>query len=129
MTTNLKNLTIVNNAKLRASGMKSIAPALDMGGGMSIKAYQSAIQDAEAKIEAYNTAIANISQMRSAADAAEKSLSQLSERMLSTVAGHYGRSSDQYAMAGGTKRTSRRRTVKKKPEAGATLAVSAKQSG
>jgi uncharacterized protein YukE len=125
MRINKKFFTTVSNAKDRLSGMKSIDLKLDMGNGMSVKAYQTSIQEAEAKIEAYNTAIANISQMLSAAETAEKNLAQFSERMLSTVAGHYGRTSDEYEMAGGTKRTKRRRNVKKKTEVNRNVTVNA----
>jgi hypothetical protein len=102
-----------------------INATLDMGNGMSIKAYQASLQDAEAKIEAYNTAVANIRQIESDAIAAEKKLAEYSERMLCTVAGYYGRTSNEYEMAGGTKRTSRRRTVKKKPEVEAEVTTNA----
>jgi uncharacterized protein YukE len=106
----------IEKAKIRISGMKSLEPALDMGNGLSVEAYSAAIQDTEQRIEAYNTAVSTISQLSSAAEKAEKDLATLSERMLSTVAGRYGRTSDEYAMAGGTKRTNRRRGSKKKPE-------------
>jgi uncharacterized protein YukE len=111
-----KTSKTVEKAKIRISGMKSLEPNLDMGNGLSVEAYSAAILDAEQKIEAYNTAISNINQLSSSAEKAEKNLADLSERMLSTVAGRYGRTSDEYAMAGGTKRTNRRRTSKKKAE-------------
>jgi uncharacterized protein YukE len=106
----------IEKAKIRISGMKSLEPTLDMGNGLSVEAYLAAIQETEQKIETYNTAISAIGQLSSAAEKAEKDLAALSERMLSTVAGRYGRTSDEYAMAGGTKRTSRRRAPKKKTE-------------
>lgn len=99
------------------SGMKSIDPTLDLGNGMSIAAYEAAIQAAEHRIETYNMAISNIGQLQNSVAEAEMLLSDLSERMLSTVAGRYGKKSDQYEMAGGTKRTTRRRVVKKKTDA------------
>jgi uncharacterized protein YukE len=109
----------IAKAKVRISGMKSLDPALDMGNGLSVKTYAAAIQAAEQKVEAFNTAVATISQLSSDAEKAEKALAELSERMLSTVAGRYGRTSNEYEMAGGTKRTNRRRSPKKKvdPEA------------
>jgi translation initiation factor 2 alpha subunit (eIF-2alpha) len=106
----------IEKAKIRISGMKALEPALDIGNGLSVEAYSAAIQDTEQRIEAYNTAVSAISQLSSAAEKAEKDLAALSERMLSTVAGRYGRTSDEYAIAGGTKRTNRRRAPKKKAE-------------
>jgi len=112
--------TAIETAKVRVSGMKSIEPDLNLGNGLSIKAYETTIQTAEQKIETYNTALANINQLQTESREAEKQLSELSERMLSTVAGRYGRRSNEYEKAGGTKRTSRRRNTKKTPE---TLAM------
>ena len=107
----------IAKAKVRMSGMKSIDPTLDLGNGMSIAAYEAAIQAAEHRIETYNMAISNIGQLQNSVAEAEMLLSDLSERMLSTVAGRYGKKSDQYEMAGGTKRTTRRRVVKRKTDA------------
>ena len=107
----------IAKAKVRISGMKTIDLMLDLGNGMNITAYEMAIQDADQRIEAYNMAIANVSQLQSSVAEAEAVLAELSERMLSTIAGRYGKKSDQYEMAGGTKRTPRRRVVKKKEPA------------
>jgi hypothetical protein len=115
----------IAKAKVRISGMKTIDPMLDFGNGMNITAYEAAIQDAEQRIEAYNMAIANVSQLQSSVAEAEAVLAELSERMLSTIAGRYGKKSDQYEMAGGTKRSARRRVGKKKMAAAAPAAVAA----
>jgi hypothetical protein len=115
----------IAKAKVRISGMKTIDPMLDFGNGMNITAYEAAIQDAEQRIEAYNMAIATVSQLQSSVAEAEAMLAELSERMLSTIAGRYGKKSDQYEMAGGTKRSARRRVGKKKTEAAAPAAVAA----
>jgi hypothetical protein len=106
----------IAKAKVRISGMKTIDPMLNLGNGMNITAYEMAIQDTEQRIEAYNMAIANVSQLQSSVAEAEAMLAELSERMLSTIAGRYGKKSDQYEMAGGTKRSTRRRVGKKKTE-------------
>jgi uncharacterized protein YukE len=111
-----KTSKTIEKAKVRISGMKSLNPNLDLGNGLSVEVYSAAIEDTDQKIEAYNTALSAITQLASDATQAEKNLADLSERMLSTVAGRYGRKSDEYEMAGGTKRTNRRRS-KKKPEA------------
>jgi hypothetical protein len=115
----------IAKAKVRISGMKTIDPMLDFGNGMNITAYEAAIQDAEQRIEAYNMAIATVSQLQSSVAEAEAMLAELSERMLSTIAGRYGKKSDQYEMAGGTKRSARRRVAKKKTEPAAPVSVAA----
>ncbi len=115
----------IAKAKVRISGMKTIDPMLDLGNGMNLVTYEAAIQDTEQRIEAYNMAIANVSQLQSSVAEAEAMLAELSERMLSTIAGRYGKKSDQYEMAGGTKRTARRRVAKKKTEAVTPASVAA----
>jgi uncharacterized protein YukE len=103
----------IKTAKVRISGMKSIAPSLDLGEGMTVKAYEAAMQEAEKKIANYNTALANIGQLQNEARDSEKNLSALSERMLSLVAGRYGKTSNEYEQAGGKKRIVGARKTKK----------------
>ena len=119
-----KTSKTIEKAKVRMSGMKSLDPSLDLGNGLSVEVYSTAIDDTDQKIEAYNTALSTITQLASDAAQAEKNLADLSERMLSTVAGRYGRKSDEYEMAGGTKRSNRRRSKKKtvaEPQTPATV--------
>jgi len=106
--------TAITKAKVRMSGMKSIDPLLDLGNGLNLTAYEAAIQDVEQRIETYNIALTNISQLHRSVAEVEAQLSDLSERMLNTVAGRYGKKSDEYEMAGGTKRSAGRRRVSKK---------------
>lgn len=96
----------VKTAKVRISGMKSINANLNFGDDLSLEAYEAALQDTEAKIAAYNTALAEIGQLQAAARAAERTLSERSERMLNLVAGRYGKRSNEYEQAGGKKRGS-----------------------
>ncbi len=104
----------IEKAKYRVSGLRSIDHALDMGEGMTIEAYETAIAEAEQKIAAYNTASASINDLKKEAEAAEQSLADFSDRMLHLIAGRFGTKSPQYEKAGGKPRSSRR---KKKTEA------------
>jgi hypothetical protein len=104
--------TPVKTAKVRASGMKSIAPDLDLGDGMSLEAYEAAIQATEQKIAEYNTALASISELQSEVKQSEKDLAERSERMLGLVGGRYGKTSNEYEKAGGKKRVPRTRKPK-----------------
>ncbi|MCU0548147.1 MAG: hypothetical protein MUC48_02250 [Leptolyngbya sp. Prado105] len=103
----------VKLAKVRISGMRSIDPALNLGDGMTLETYEAALEDAEQKISAYNTALANITQLQSDARTAEQLLSDRSERMLNLVAGRYGKRSNEYEKAGGTKRVPGAKRTKK----------------
>jgi hypothetical protein len=102
----------VNTAKVRIAGLKSIADLKPVD-GITLERYEATLQETEQKIADYNTALANISQMKHDARAAEKSLAELSERMLSLIAGQFGKSSDEYEKAGGKRRVPGARRAKK----------------
>jgi uncharacterized protein YukE len=102
----------VKTAKVRIAGLKSI-PKLKLIEGMSLERYEEALRETEQKIADYNTALANINQMKRDAGAAEKTLAEISERMLSLIAGQFGKSSDEYEKAGGKRRIPGARRTKK----------------
>lgn len=106
---------VLENAGARAAGLGSIDPALDLGGGIELVAYRAAIVDAQAKQTAYNTLLSQVDEASNAFEAAEDKVRDLSDRMLAGVAARYGRDSDQYEKAGGTKRSERQRRTPGKP--------------
>jgi hypothetical protein len=102
----------VRIGKVRLAGLKSIDSNLNLNNGMSIEAYEARIQVTEKAIETYNTALSALDQLKADAQDAESDLAEYSERMLSTVAGYFGKSSREYGMAGGTQRNSNKRSKK-----------------
>lgn len=68
------------------------------------------IEDVREKLAAYNMALSTVDKTQNALNEAERSLNDFSEHMLLSVASKYGKSSDEYEMAGGTRKTSRRRS-------------------
>jgi hypothetical protein len=100
---------VLRLAATRAAGMKTIDAALDLGNGLTLAAYHTAIADTQAKQSAYNGLLAQSDEARNVFSAAEGSLADLTDRMLAGVAGKYGRDSDEYVKAGGTKKSQRKR--------------------
>lgn len=100
---------VIEGAGARASGLSGIDAALDLGGGLELAAYKAAIVDAQAKLSAYNTLLSQADEASNAFEAAEEKVRDLSDRMLAGVAARFGRDSDEYQMAGGTKRSERSR--------------------
>lgn len=96
-------------ATTRAAGLESIDPTLDLGNGLTLVAYRAKIQDTTTKLSAYNTKLSEADDAQNAFLMAEGSMSDTSERMLAGVAAKYGRDSTEYEMAGGTKKSERRR--------------------
>lgn len=101
---------ILEKAQQRAAAMKSIDSDLNLGNGLTIQAFLASIQDVQSKLDAYNTLLSTLDQMTLALKVGEQSLSELSERMLTGVASKYGRYSNEYVMAGGSPRSTRRRS-------------------
>jgi len=89
------------------AALQSINVALDMGNGLTVRAYGQLIDDARQKLEAYNTALSIVDQSSNAVEDAEKVIAEWTERMLIAVAYQYGKNSDEYQMAGGTRRSDR----------------------
>lgn len=105
----------VQNASTRAAGLESIDPALDLGGGMSLEAYNAAIEDTRSKQTAYNTLLSQSDEAANVFEAAEANLRDLTARMLAAVAARYGRDSNEYEQAGGKRKSDRKRVVSKAP--------------
>jgi hypothetical protein len=95
---------VLPKAEQRLAGLKSIEPNLDMGKGCSISALEAAMATARHKLEAYNSILSTVDAAYHEALEAERSLSNLSEKMLLSVAVQYGRTSTEYEMAGGVRR-------------------------
>jgi hypothetical protein len=49
--------TILEKAQTRLAALKSIESTLDLGNGLTIKAYSQLIDDTRQKLETYNTAL------------------------------------------------------------------------
>lgn len=47
-------------ASTRAAGLRSIDPALDLGNGLTLAAYQTAVDEAKDKLSAYNTKLSEV---------------------------------------------------------------------
>jgi hypothetical protein len=99
-----RSSVILDKALLRASGMKSISSTLDLGNGLTVPDYVTLIEKTQAQLDAYNTALSMMDQAQNSIATLELALADMSERMLTGVASKYGKSSDQYEMAGGARK-------------------------
>jgi len=109
----------LERAAARAAGLESIDAALDLGNGLTLASYRAAIADTNTKLGAYNTLLSQVDEAQNAFREAERALGDTSDRMLAGVAARYGRDSGQYEMAGGTKKSDRKRPSKAAPVAAA----------
>jgi uncharacterized protein YukE len=107
------NSTVLEKAQIRLAALKSIDAQLNLGNGLSVAAYSQLIEDARQQLETYNTALSIVDQSYTAVNEAEKVIAEWTERMLIAVAYQYGKNSKEYQMAGGTRRSDRKRPLRK----------------
>jgi hypothetical protein len=103
---------ILDKAETRAAGLQSISPTLDLGQALTLTNYRDQIQRLRDRLETYNAALASIGKYQNEVEALEKTLADLSEHMLLGVASHYGKNSNEYQMAGGVRKSDRKRPVR-----------------
>ena len=100
---------VVEQAQRRAAAMRSINANLDLGNGLTLAEYNKAIDAVRADISTYNEALSQVDHAANGVQAGEKKLRDLSELMLLAVAARYGKDSSEYEMAGGTRKSERKR--------------------
>ncbi|MEH2260504.1 hypothetical protein [Nostoc sp.] len=98
---------VLEKAELRIAGLKAIDPGMDFGDARNLQNLTQIIQQYRSKIDAYNTTLAVIDSYTNEMKELEKSLSDLTEKMLLGVAFKYGKDSHEYEMAGGIRKSDR----------------------
>ncbi|MBD2355477.1 hypothetical protein H6G41_12785 [Tolypothrix sp. FACHB-123] len=104
-----RNSSALTKAERRIEGLQMINPNLDFGNGFSITDYHQMVQDVRDKLASYNQSRKMVNQTQNALLQAERALNTYTERMLLKVASQYGKDSDEYSMAGGTRKSERRK--------------------
>lgn len=107
-----RNSSTLARAERRIECLQSINPTLDFGSGLTLAAYDHTIHDLRLKLAAYNTALSSIDKLADDVNMVEQAVLEMSEKMLLGVGSRYGKASQEYEMAGGSRRkTSRRPTT------------------
>ncbi|QFS46776.1 hypothetical protein [Nostoc sphaeroides] len=104
-----RNSMSLTKAERRIEGMQTINPQLDFSNGFSIATYNTKVIELREKLAAYNQAQTIVDKTHNALIEAERELNTYSEYMLLNVASRYGKNSDEYEMAGGTRRSDRKK--------------------
>lgn len=102
-----RNSSILEKAERRLESIISINSELDMGNGRTVAAFSTAIHDLSTKLANYNTTLSVVDRMADDVKIAEKIVKTMSEQMLLGIASCYGKTSQEYEMAGGTRRKGR----------------------
>jgi hypothetical protein len=98
---------VLEKAELRSSGLKAIDPSMDFGDSRNLQNLTQLIEQYRSMIDSYNTALAVIDSSKTEMEQLEKTLGELTDKMLIGVAFKYGKDSREYEMAGGVRKSER----------------------
>ncbi|MDZ8090215.1 MAG: hypothetical protein RMY16_32390 [Nostoc sp. DedQUE12b] len=107
-----RNSRTLGKAELRLASVKSISQTLDVGEGLTVKDYTEKIESVRQSLEAYNTTLSTIDILLTQLVENEQELADYSEKLLRGIAYKYGNNSHEYQMAGGTRKSDRKRAVR-----------------
>lgn len=99
----------------RLSGLKAIDENLDLGGGISVSEVTTKLSSYDKELEEYNIMLKNLDVKLHKINDLEDEANSLSEKILIAVASKFGKDSDEYAMAGGTRKSDIKRKTAGKP--------------
>jgi hypothetical protein len=108
-----KSSRIIADALERSGNLRAIDPNLDLGNDLTVAAYDAKIAEVQAALDTYNGQLAQADAGGNNFKAVEKELRDLSSLMLSGVKVKYGRDSNEYEMAGGTRLSDRKKKSRK----------------
>jgi len=104
---------VLAQAEKRAAGIQSIAEDLDFGNGITLQGYLEIIGAVRQDITHYNELLSLSDQAGNKVKAGERLIRDYSERILLGVATRYGKDRDEYEMAGGVRKSERKRPARK----------------
>ena len=108
---------VLESALKRVAGMLAIDPNLDLGNGLTVPLFGKEVSLLEQSLTDYNLLLAQSDESQNKADAQEKSVRELSERMLEGIGSKFGHDSNEYEMASGKRKSERKRPIRKKKAA------------
>ena len=115
---------VLEMARQRLAGLKSINPAPDLGSNLTIATIETQTNGFGTQLDTYNQHVATLDDEQNGVDTAEDSLEDLMSRVLSAVRAQFGADSSEYEAVGGTRPSERRRRtagpVNPKPEPATT---------
>jgi hypothetical protein len=103
---------VLEKATRRAANLRAISPTLDLGPGLTLAEFEQKITAFRTHQDEYNAKLAGIDASKNDLEAEEKILDELNSRMLAAVGARWGKNSNQYEQAGGTRTDERKKQDK-----------------
>jgi hypothetical protein len=106
-----RNSSVLETARQRLAGLKSITPRPNFGSALDLDQYEQEITSYGTKLDQYNETLSLLDRLQNDLVAGETQLREKNRRMLSATEAHYGPNSNEYEAAGGTRTADRKRTT------------------
>lgn len=107
--------SVLETARQRLAGLKSITPLPDFGPSLTLPGYEADITAVSGKLDEYNEKLSAPDQQQNDLETLEAGLREKNTRMLSAAEAQFGPDSSEYERAGGTRRSDRKRPGPKGP--------------
>ena len=104
---------VLETARKRLAGLKSLDVTVDFGPNMKQADYEGIIDSFQTRLDNYNQHSAELDQEQNGVDAEEGALNDWNKRFLSATGARFGLDSNEYEAVGGTRSSER-----KKPKRG-----------
>jgi uncharacterized protein YukE len=104
---------VLEDAQQRMIDLKTIGSKLEFNPKLTLGNFDAEIEQFRAELEAYNRLLAQLDAARTQLLEREKNLKNMTTDLLTGVASQFGKDSSEYQMAGGTRRSERKRPVRK----------------
>jgi len=111
---------ILEVARQRLAGLKSISSAPALGPTITLPAFQTLVTNFTNRLDGYNQKVAELDDEQNGIDADELVVRDWNKRVLSAVEAHFGPDSSEYEQVGGTRQSERKRPVRRPPSGGTT---------
>ena len=111
-----RSSTVLETARQRLSGLKTITPTPNFGPALTLDQYEEEIEALSAKLDKYNETISLLDRLGNEFDAGELQLREKNRRMLAATEAQYGPDSNEYETAGGKRTSDRKPKTKKNPK-------------
>ncbi|MEH2383819.1 MAG: hypothetical protein V7K27_33850 [Nostoc sp.] len=103
---------ILEKAELRSAGLKAIDSNMDFGDNCGLQNLIQSIEQLRTMLDGYNISLAMIDSSKTKIDEMEKTLDNLTDKIVRGVAFKYGKNSSEYEMAGGIRDSERVRKTR-----------------
>ena len=111
-----RSSSVLETARQRLAGLKSITPKPNFGPALDLEQYEREADTLGDNLNKYNETRSLLDRLQNDLDADEAQLRDKNKRILSATGALYGEDSNEYETVGGTRTSDRKRAAKKRPD-------------